>query len=91
MTTLTEEGLAERVDDLRKRIRAHDGLAYFGYITDVAVKAVAREQGMDWRSVHKAFRREHPVTANAHFTGGQRPKPEAVTAAMREIGMEVEA
>lgn len=71
--TETELNVAEEVRGLYKQIREADPGAYSGFVSDAAIRAVAKKHDLDWREVLRAYRAEYPVSGGP--TRHNRPIP----------------
>lgn len=80
----TEVDLASEVRGLYDLMRETDPGAYGGFVSDAAIRAVAKKHGKDWREVHKAYRAEYPVSEGPTRTsrpipaGARQANPEAL-------------
>lgn len=77
-TTITT---ADEVRALYERIRKLDPGAYSGFVSDAAVRHVAREHGLRSTDVLRDYRKRYPAKGSFRL-GGRKPTPEAVERAI---------
>lgn len=82
--TTAAHDLVLQVDELRRRIRELDPRAYAGFITDAAVRQVAEDNHINWRTVLSAWRAARPAGERRFSPQAPRPDPLAVRTAVAE-------